>query len=151
TVPAADAHVADDAEVLGVFVGGRARAYLVEAMGGVGQKPHLVNDVVGGQAVSVSYCNDTRCARVFTDKDAGSQPLGVTVGGFLESKGMALRIGDVDYLQQTGENLSTPDGPAFPYPELPHERTTWKKWRDAHPDTDIFVGATNDPQKHGKK
>ncbi len=52
TVPAADARfLEDDDEVLGLLVGGSARAYPVPMIA----YHHVVNDVVGGVPVAVTY------------------------------------------------------------------------------------------------
>src|SRR5215831_3567798 len=58
--------------VIGVEVGGRARAYRLAAL--EDHRRHLVNDLVGGVPVSVAYCNMSHCVRVYTDPQ-GSQPL----------------------------------------------------------------------------
>jgi hypothetical protein len=133
----ADAALRDDDEVIGVCAGGRARAYLVRVMGWP-QTRHVVNDQLGGCAVSVTYCDRTGCSRVFTGGRAAA-PLELDVGGWI-NKGMALHTGDADYSQETGECLSHPSGPRIPYAQLPHERTTWGAWREAHPETDVYVG-----------
>jgi hypothetical protein len=132
---AAEAGVEDDTEVIGVCVAGRARAYHLGAL----RFPwHLVNDVLGGRAISVTFCDHTMCSRVFTGGQGGS-PLDLSVGG-RKRKGMVLRVGGADYAQMSGENLSSPEGPRIPYAEWPHVRTTWRAWREAHPNTDIYVG-----------
>src|SRR5262245_25715745 len=55
-VPAAAAKLDDDDVVIGVVAAGRARAYLLRAMDG-GPENHIVNDLVGGAPVSVTYCD----------------------------------------------------------------------------------------------
>jgi hypothetical protein len=65
---------------------------------------------------------------------------------------MALTVGNHIYYQKTGETLP-PDVFAkgsrmdrtvdktplpFPYQEMTFERTTWKKWKEKHPDTDVY-------------
>ena len=62
------------------------------------------------------------------------------VGGWVDNKGMAVRVHGVDYLQKTGENVISPQGESIPYPEIPHMRTSWGVWKEVHPDTDIYVG-----------
>lgn len=127
----------DDAEVVGVCVGEHARAYLLSTMGASPDR-HVVNDLLGDCPISVTYCGLTRCARVFTSERKGTiLNLGV---GDLSGGSMTLKVGNVLYAHQTGQNLSSPGGAPLPYPEHSYERTTWKKWRTAHPDTDIFAG-----------
>ena len=50
-----------------------------------------------------------------------------------------LLVGETFYHQADGAPL-TPGGAAFPYPDHPLERTTWKAWREAHPETDVYLG-----------
>jgi hypothetical protein len=135
-LPAAKATVPDDAEVLGVSAGGRHRAYLVSAMSGM--STHVINDLLEETPVTVTYCDRTGCARVFTDPEK-SAPLEVNVGGILEDN-LMLRVGVRHYFQQKDIKLAdgTPD--PVPYPDHPFVQTTWKSWKEAHPNTDVFVG-----------
>lgn len=138
-----EADIDDASEVIGVYVEGRARAYLVE---GMGWPHHVVNDVLGDFPVSVTYCDQRECVRVFTADRRGA-PLEMDVGGWVESFGMALRIKGVDYLQESGANVTSLTGEALPYREISHLRTTWGKWRKEHPDTDIYVGEPRPSEK----
>lgn len=133
---AATADVPDDADVLGVSAGGRHRAYLVTALSRT--HSHIVNHLLEKTPVPVTFCDFSKCARVFTDPDS-SEPLRVDLGGIAEGK-LLLRLGPTFYRQESGERLNFSDAPPFPYPSHPFLRTTWKKWKEAHPDTDVFVG-----------
>ena len=88
---------------------------------------HVINDVVGQVPVTVSYCNRTDCVRVFTTGDDSHQPLDVGVGGFADGK-MLLHLAHRNFRQDSRE---------IPLPSLEFERTTWKSWKTAHPDTDV--------------
>jgi hypothetical protein len=132
------AAIPEDAEVIGVVVGGHARAYLIQAVAGHILR-HVVNDMVGDYPVSVAYCDRTNCTQVFTGPPTGA-PLNVPYGFWTDEHGMVFRIDGVDYAQKTGANLTAPDGPAIPFEKLPYVRTNWRDWREAHPDTDIFTG-----------
>jgi hypothetical protein len=98
---------------------------------------HVINDVLGGVPVSVTYCDRYHCTRVFTGDTAGD-PLDLSVSG-VKQGGLILRAGGHSYLQDSGAPLS-PDDPAFPY--LAHDAVvqTWGEWRRAHPDTDVYLG-----------
>ena len=110
TVPAAEALLADDDIVIGVVVGGKARAYRLKAFKFIAR--HVVNDVINGTAVTVTYCDRDGCLRAFAaDVD---EPLPVRVGGFRE--GLLLRIGDSYFEQKTGR---TADGEGLPYRTMP--------------------------------
>src|SRR5262245_51141347 len=65
TRDAASARLDDHAEVIGVSAGGRFRAYELASLAPADR--HALNDVVGGVAVTVTYCNMSNCVRVFTD------------------------------------------------------------------------------------
>jgi hypothetical protein len=137
TQGAGEARIGDETEIIGICAGGRARAYVVLALGG-GPARHVINDLVGGYAVSVTYCDRTKCSRAFGGGRA-DHPLQMSVAGWLRG-GMALRVRGKDYSQETGESLNPEGGPRLPYAEWPHKRTTWGAWRETHPDTDVYVG-----------
>jgi hypothetical protein len=139
TVAAARANVRDEAQVLGVSLQGKHRAYLLKALKG-SPMGHIINDLLDDLPVTVSYCDMTQCAKVFTGESRG-EPLNILFGGRIYRR-LCLRIGDNGYIQDTLQPLLAED-PPFPYTEIPFVRTTWKEWREAHPDTDIFVGGVN--------
>jgi len=139
TVAAAQAEVRDEAEVLGVSLDGKHRAYLMKALKG-SPMGHIINDLLGDVPVTISHCDMTNCTKVLTSESRGA-PLKVLFGGRIYRR-LCLRIGDTGYIQDTLQPLLSED-PPFPYPTIPYVRTTWKEWREAHPDTDIFVGGVN--------
>ena len=134
-----EARVRSDADVIGVTVDGRHRAYVVATLTPI--REHVVNDLVGNTPLTVTYCDRTDCVRAFTADDR-STPLDLAVGGWVRANGrsgMLLRSGRHRYLQATGQPFDE-KGPQFPYREVQVKRTTWAKWRAAHPDTDVYVG-----------
>jgi len=102
----------------------------------VGPASHIVNDLIGGLPLSVSYCNLHDCVQVVTDK--GAAPLKLQVAG-VDGWSMLLAVGGHNYRQSTLEPLEA-DTPSFPYRIHPWERTTWGAWKSAHPDTDVYLG-----------
>jgi hypothetical protein len=135
-LPAAGAAELSDAEpVIGVSAGGRDRAYLVRALA-ISAKFHIVNDVLGGVPVSVTYCDLYECPRLFTGGATG-ESLDLSQGG-LRSGSMVLKTGGHPYRQDTGAPLEE-EAPPFPYDPYPGDVTTWGAWRGAHPDTDVYV------------
>lgn len=139
--PAAEAGLPDDAEVVGVEAGGRSRAYVLGALAPPDR--HVLNDRLGGLPVTVTYCPRDGCLRVFTGPKGGG-PLAVSVGGWdgrSDPGSMLLRVADERYRQDKGLRLGREPAP-FPYPTHEFVRTTWRRWREAHPDTDVHVGAS---------
>ena len=133
TIPAEEVRWDDDEEVIGVTVAGVSRAYLVSAL----EHPsrHIVNDMVGGVPVTVTYCNIARCFRGFTS-DQRDKPLDLGVGGLYQGEEMMLLIGGERFLQKTLEPFDQKArSRGFPYKDFPLTVTTWKKWKEAHPET----------------
>src|SRR5262249_38181663 len=92
-VMAPEAKVQPGELVIGVEVGGQARAYRLAAFDDA--SGHLVNDLVGGVPVSVAYCNIARCVRVYTDPGR-SQPLDAEVPGMINRR-MVIKLGGTLY------------------------------------------------------
>lgn len=130
-----EAVLPDEALVIGVAVGGKHRAYRVEAFHPI--SAHVVNDVIGETPISVTYCNRTECTHVFTDTTRGA-PLKIDLGGYVQK--MLLKVGDEFYFQDSGASIVENDGATIPYATHPFEKTTWKKWKEAHPDTELYMG-----------
>jgi hypothetical protein len=133
---AADAGLPDDDRVVGVVVGGKARAYSVKALARF--NAHVVNDLVGDVPVTTTYCDKTDCVRTFTDKKKG-EPLEISQMGYAD--GLLLQVGGKGngYRQATGECMQE-GTPPLPAAKLEHTVTTWKAWREKHPQTQVYVG-----------
>jgi hypothetical protein len=137
TISAKASGIPDDDLVIGVVVDGSPRAYWLKAL----EYPpwHIVNDVIDGVPVSVTYCDRTRCTRVYKGGQS-TVPLDVDLGG-LYGREMVVKVAGALYLQDSGEAFGSSKGAAsLPYPSHAWERTTWKDWRERHPETGIFVG-----------
>ena len=140
--PAA-AQLPDDAPIIGVTIGKRARAYALTAFSNV--RDHVLNDLLGGGALTVTHCPRTGCTRVFTVPERG-RPLAIAVGGWAGKGGsepdhnsvLLLQIDGVRYYQDSGEALRALG--TIPYVEADFDRTTWGEWRRAHPETDVVPG-----------
>lgn len=137
---AANARIGEDEEVIGIALGGEHRAYLVAALS---RRPdfHIVNDLIAGRPLTVTYCDIARCARAFTSEERG-EPLDISVAG-LHRVGaqLVLKVGERMYLQKTGAALGPESETAsFPYPTHDLIQTTWGRWRRSHPDTTVYVG-----------
>ncbi|WP_337176991.1 DUF3179 domain-containing (seleno)protein [Paludisphaera sp.] len=145
TVPAGEARLDDDEPVIGIVAGGRARAYHVRTMSD--KTRHVVNDLVGGRAVTVAYCDLSDCISAYGGDEATS-PLDVGVAGLVNGE-MLVSVGGVAYFQETGDlaDVAHPDraAPRFPYARFPATRTTWGRWKSLHPDTDLYLHQTSVP------
>ncbi len=136
TRPADRVELADDAEVVGVTVGGKARAYVLDAFRGPTR--HVVNDLVEDVPVTITFCDRTGCVKTFTSDGRGT-PLDVDTGGWYQNR-LFLRVGGDAYYQDAPRSGEYEESPPFPYADLPVVRTTWKAWKTDHPETDVYVG-----------
>jgi hypothetical protein len=125
----------DDFRVVGVVVGGKARAYSLMAL--AAPDGYIVNDLIGDVPVSLAYCNTTRTVHLFTHESRGSA-LDVGQGGQF-TDGLVIRYQGRFYSAKTGKPRSG-DGPDLPLLRQAFEETTWKQWRDKQPTTEIYVG-----------
>jgi hypothetical protein len=142
--PAAEVHLKDDEDVIGVAAGGKHRAYLVSAFRS--QMEHVVNDLLGDIPVTVTYCNLNKCHRVFTSEARGIA-LDICLGGS-GGDDLLLMVDKRFYGQKSGNEVLGGIH-LFPYPDLEQgtgtvQRTSWGKWRAGHPDTDVYVGVPDD-------
>lgn len=117
----------DDHEVLGITVGTTARAYAVKDLSRV--TTHVVNDVLENSAVSVTYCNRTDVARVFSDRES-AKPIDLSLGGWLNNEMLIMLDGK--FFSQEAKDV--------PLKDLAHQRMTWGEWKFLHPDTTVYVG-----------
>lgn len=124
---AAATRLLDKTPVIGVMVESRTRAYVVPAM----RLPstHVINDLLGTEAVTVAYCDVSDCARVLTEKKRGSA-LDLAVAGYIGGQ-LAIEI--------DGRTFGL-DEDDLPLPDLEFSRTTWGEWKTHHPETDVYVG-----------
>jgi hypothetical protein len=136
TVAADKARLQDEDRVLGVSLGGRHRAYLIRAIA-TNPKSNVVADLLGDVPVTVTFGPRLRLAKVITGDQRG-QPLDVVFGGY-DRRHLLIRVGKTSYYQDSLAPVE-PDGAPFPYREVKAEETTWKAWRQAHPDTDVYEG-----------
>lgn len=141
------AYVNEDDLVLGLFINGEAKAYPHN----IGWLHEITNDVVGGQAVVVSFCPLTGTGMVFDGETSGGR-LTCGVSGNLFNNNLVM--------YDRRDNLSS----ATLYPQmlgvgvfgsragdelelLPVVETTWRYWKKLHPNTTV-VGS-NQPTSAG--
>jgi len=127
-----EVRLSDDEEVIGVVVKNQSRAYWVPAF--VDMNQHVVNDVLEGVAITVTYCDQADYVRVVTD-DTRTDPIGLACGGWSGSQMLLLL--DQQYFDHDSADL--------PLSDFRFERTTWKEWKTKHPDTRVYLGPNAGP------
>lgn len=129
--------------VIGVSVAGEHRAYLVSALAGSGtittpeervheREKRVVNDLLGGVPVSITFCDENQTVRVFTAPQVEPLTMGV-----IDWSNDQLQL-------QCGFRLFAQLDPNAPLEDLPFEVTSWGDWRERHSTTDIYVGGLDE-------
>jgi Protein of unknown function (DUF3179) len=127
------AAIADDEFVLGVEIGGEARAYPLNMLDQPGRE--VVNDTLGGEPVAATFCGLCNSPLAFSRQIDG-RTLTFYVTGFLVDSNMLIK--DVEtrsgWIQLLGEAV---DGPLKGKELEPVTSvwTDWKSWRTEHPTT----------------
>lgn len=133
-------------EVIGVAIGGQARAYPIRIL----NWHEIVNDRLGGRAIAVTYCPLCGSGMVF-DAERSGERLEFGVSGLLynsdvlmydrrtESLWSRLRMEAVTG-PRAGERLAW----------LPAERTSWQAWRRRYPMTDVLSLRTGHHRDYGR-
>jgi hypothetical protein len=123
--------------VVGVVVGGEARAYPVSLLWG--ESAHTVNDELGRTPVAVALCPLAGVAAAF-DRRHGKETL--EIGHVSEVRLDTLVLYDA----RTRSRWGLLTGEAFEVPlagqhlgRLPSLFTTWGRWRALHPATTVYV------------
>jgi hypothetical protein len=142
--PGRDATLRDDDLVIGVVVGGEARAYPVNLM----WEPvnEVLNDTLGGQPITATWCPIAHSAVVY-DGARGKDRL--------ELGAVGLRDGVfILYDRSTRSWWSQVAGTAVQGPlagerlvKLASTVTTWAAWRREHPETSVW----SDPSLPGRR
>ena len=138
-VPAGAATYLEDGEgVFGVARNGDARAYPLRILGW----HEMLNDTVGGEAVTLSYCTLCGSGVLYAGTLASSERL--TFG----TSGLLLRSNKLMLDRETGTLWNNLTGEAMLGPlaargarlaVLPLAVTTWGAWRARHPDTRVLA------------
>lgn len=129
-LPVHQAELTDDEMMIAIEVDGQHRAYLISDLAQPGS--HVVNDMVAGLPVSITYCSNTDFARVFSNPGK-DQPIELRTAGWMDQQ-LAL------YLGRGYENLRLHDDPSIPLDDHPFVRVSFGQWRREHPDGLVYVG-----------
>jgi hypothetical protein len=121
-------------QVIGLERGGEARAYPVDVLA----LHEVVNDVVGGDPIAVSWCPLCATGLGF-DRRVRGRTLQFGVSGFLYKANLVL------FDRETGSLWSQLLGGAItgrfrgvPLRRVPLVQTTWAEWKRVHPETGVL-------------
>lgn len=135
-VAVADAtHLSDDDRVIGVVIGGEARAYPVRAL----MYHEAVNDDVGGTPIAVIYCPLCDSVSV-VDRTVNGNIHEFGISGLLVNSNVLLydRIDDSLWSQLGLRAISGPNA-GTSLTHLPWELTTASDWKARHPDSMVMT------------
>ena len=138
-VPAARADYLSNGErVFGVSLGGETRAYPLRIL----DWHEMLNDEVGGQPVTLSYCTLCGSGVLYSTRAPGGGAYTFGTSGLLyrSNKLMVDRQTSTLWSNITGEPVMgrLADGGAR-LAVLPLTLTTWKDWRTRHPETTVLA------------
>jgi len=144
SVPAAQATLRDDDLVLGVVVGGEARAYPISLMWE--PQNEVLNDTLGGEPIAATWCPIAHSGVVY-DRSVDRQT--VELGAVGLEKGVFIL-----YDRQTGTHWSQVSGRATrgaragrTLNKKTSTITTWGRWRRLHPDTSVHADPKLPPRR----
>lgn len=130
----------DTDRVLGVVLGGEARAYPHNVL----WHHEIVNDQVGSARIAVSFCPLTGSGVAFSP-ELGGQVMDVGVSGLLFANNLVMY--DRTTLEVYGPQLSVEGkcggfiGQALPL--MPVQEMSWGRWKELYPETKVVTGDLN--------
>lgn len=137
-VPADEAGLSEGDRVIGVAIGGDARAYPVRIL----NWHEIVNDTVGGRPVAVTFCPLCGTGMVFSSEVSG-QALGFGVSGLLYNSDVLLYDRETESLwSQILAQAVTGEHKGRRLEVVPTRMTTWSDWRARHPGTAVLSEET---------
>lgn len=142
--PAGDppSNLDDDDPVFGVELNGETKAYPQYVL----VWHEVVNDVVGGEAVAVTYCPLTGTTQGFH-----RGPVEFGVSGSLINTNLVMydRGTDTWWPQMLARGIDGPLEGKY-LQEFQVVWTTWKRWRQHHPDTVVLTEDTDHARDYGR-
>ena len=130
-IPAAQlTELGDDEEVLGLTLNGASRAYPARFIAW----HHIVNDVLGGKPVAVTYCSVCNSGVAYDPVVGGKRRLFNVFGLFRGVMAMIDPSTQTVWSHLAGEALLGPDR-GKTLTALPMVNTTWGEWKRLHPES----------------
>jgi hypothetical protein len=132
--------------VLGIVINGVARAYPTYIL----DRHELVNDVIGGVPVAVSYCPLCNSGVAF-ERNINGILRTFGVSGLLYNSDVLMYDREKESLwsQIMGEAISGADA-GTSLVTLPVVMGSWAWWKNQHPQTEVLVGEEFSPRKYTK-
>jgi hypothetical protein len=139
-------HLIDEDRVIGVSLGGQARAYPVRAL----LYHEAVNDEVGGVPIAAVYCPLCDSVTV-VDRRLEGRTYEFGISGLLLNSNVLL-FDRTDHALWSQLGLTAISGPNVgrSLPHLPWELTTLSEWRQAHPDSTVMTFNTGYVRDYGR-
>lgn len=130
--------ISDDDVVIGVDINGDVRAYPLSIL----VWHEIVNDVVGGVPISVTYCPLCYTNQVF-ERVINGQTVEFGVSGKLYNSNLLMydRLTDSYWSQATGEAV-VGELTGTKLEIVPFDVMHWKDWKSLHPDTLVLARDT---------
>ena len=130
----------DSDVVMGVYMNGIARAYSQA----LGWHHEIVNDVIGGQGISVTFCPLTGTALNFNATCDDGVPYELGVSGLLMNSNLIIydRRDFETLIPQMIYTAFAGPGVGNELELLPLVETTWGLWKQMYPDTEVAVPGT---------
>lgn len=146
-VPAESADYLDDADrVLGIEIRGRARAYPIRIL----NYHEIVNDVVGGEVITVSWCPLCGSGMAF-DAEVGGRALDFGVSGLLYNSDVLMYDRQTESLwSQIMMTAISGEMKGATLAMIPLVHTTWRDWQEKHPHTDVLSDNTGHWRDYGR-
>lgn len=138
TAEDADEWLADSDVVMGVEIGGETKAYPLRIL----ERHEIVNDVVGGEPVAVTYCPLCRSGVVHS-RELEGRNLTFGVSGMLRDANLVMydRQTETYWSQIGGWAIIGPLVPAR-LELLPAAVVRWEDWYRGHPETEVLSRET---------
>ena len=150
-IPAADAdYLLPHEEVIGYTEGGQARAYPLKIM----DYHEAVNDQIAATPYVITYCPLCKSVAAF-DRSTEQGRIQLGVSGFLYKSNVLFydkteqtsEVGLFSQLMGKGVSKNLKDTALKP---LPVELTTWRSWKNRHPETEVLSLATGHERDYEK-
>lgn len=138
TIPARQVQqqVSDSEFVLGIEIGGEARAYPINML--TGPNREIINDTLGGVDIAAMWCHLCHSGIVY-ERQVNGRTLTFVVSGMLWKRTLVM----MDLETRSLWSLLVARAMAGPLEgqeltALPSKMTTWEAWRTEHPETTVL-------------